>query len=110
MQIEYAPELSAFPELTQDLLTEFDWWMQRFVNDIHSNIIAAQLNGDGFGTLTITSGKIKIDTTGYLETHSGLYFGDPDTNDTWRVTTDGNNLVHQRRESGSWVTKHTITP
>jgi len=37
-------------------------------------------------------------------------FGDQGTDGSWRVIRDGNNLVHQRREAGSWVTKHTITP
>lgn len=27
-----------------------------------------------------------------------------------RITRDGNNLIHQRRELGAWVTKNTITP
>jgi len=33
-----------------------------------------------------------------------------ETNGNWRIKQDGNNLVHQKRESGSWVTKDTITP
>lgn len=37
-------------------------------------------------------------------------FGDQGTDGSWRVIRDGNNLVHQRRESSVWVTKHTITP
>ena len=39
-----------------------------------------------------------------------IYYGDSDTNGSWRTGRDGNNLVQQRRESGSWVTKDTITP
>lgn len=39
----------------------------------------------------------------------GMYFGDPDTNDTWRLIRSGNNLVIQRRESDSYVTKSTIS-
>ena len=37
-------------------------------------------------------------------------FGDQGTDGSWRVIRDGDNLVHQRRESSAWVTKHTITP
>jgi len=39
-----------------------------------------------------------------------IYFGDDSTDGSWKIVRDGNNLIHQRRESGSWVTKHTITP
>lgn len=39
-----------------------------------------------------------------------FYFGDKDTNGTWRIKRDGNNLITQRRETGIWVTKQTITP
>jgi hypothetical protein len=31
-------------------------------------------------------------------------------NDNWRIKQDGNNLVIQRLESGTWTTKDTITP
>lgn len=37
------------------------------------------------------------------------YLGDPDTDGTWRITPSGSDLVFQRRESGSYVTKDTIT-
>lgn len=39
-----------------------------------------------------------------------IYYGDEDTDGTWRIIPDGNNLVSQRRESGTYVTKQTITP
>lgn len=39
-----------------------------------------------------------------------FYFGDPTTDGSWRIGRSGNNLVFERRESGSWVTKQTITP
>jgi len=42
-----------------------------------------------------------IDITG-----SGTYYlGDPDTDGSWRITVDGNDLHSDRRESGVWVTK-----
>jgi hypothetical protein len=37
-----------------------------------------------------------------------FYFGATATDGTWRLTRSGNNLVIQRRESGSYVTKSTI--
>lgn len=38
------------------------------------------------------------------------YFGATATDGTWRIGRSGNNLVIERRESGSYVTKQTITP
>jgi len=38
-----------------------------------------------------------------------LYFGAAATDGTWRIMRSGNDLVIQRRESGSYVTKSTIT-
>ena len=37
-----------------------------------------------------------------------FYLGDPDTNGTWRIRRDGDNLVMERREGGSYVVKDTI--
>ena len=39
----------------------------------------------------------------------GFVLGDPDTNGSWRIVLSGDDLVIQRRESGSWVTKSTIS-
>ena len=36
------------------------------------------------------------------------YFGDADTDGTWRIIRNGDDLVMQRRESGAYVTKQTI--
>lgn len=52
-----------------------------------------------------------VDVAGSVEVGDAdsYLLGDPITNDTWRFTRDGNNLVIQRRESGAWVTKQTIS-
>lgn len=34
-----------------------------------------------------------------------VYFGDPDTNGTWRIITSGANLAVQIRTAGVWVEK-----
>ena len=34
-----------------------------------------------------------------------FYFGDPNTDGTWRLFNDGTNFLHQRRESGVWIEK-----
>lgn len=46
----------------------------------------------------------------FFETNaSGVFcWGDPSTNGTWRITTLGDDLVIQRREASTWVTKSTV--
>ncbi len=39
-----------------------------------------------------------------------FYFGDPNTEGTWRIIRTGDNLSFQRLESGEWVFKLTINP
>ena len=39
-----------------------------------------------------------------------FYFGAKGTDGSWRLIRDGNNLLLQRRESGTWTTKTTFTP
>ena len=43
-------------------------------------------------------------------TVSVVYFGDPSTDGTWRITTSGNNLIQERLEGGVWVEKVAATP
>ena len=38
-----------------------------------------------------------------------VYFGDPDTDGSWRFTVDGTALSAQKRETGSWVEKGAFT-
>lgn len=45
-----------------------------------------------------------------LADNGNLGLGDPETNGSWRITREGDNLVFQRRESDTWVTKKTVTP
>jgi hypothetical protein len=46
----------------------------------------------------------------YRAEAAGAYYFGADTSDgSWRITRSGNNLVIQRRESGNWVTKSTIS-
>ena len=71
------------------------------------------------GTLDVT-GNIKASgtVTGTVITGTDhiagsanyFYFGAEGTDGSWRIGRSGNNLVFERRESGSWVTKSTITP
>lgn len=52
-------------------------------------------SGSSFGSIFITT---------------GVYFGTASTNGAWFITTSGNNLVFQRRESGVYVEKAADTP
>jgi hypothetical protein len=69
------------------------------------NFVSAKLGvGGAPGTSLIKSyGDVEAAAAG------AMYFGDPATNDSWRIVRSGNNLVIERRESGSWVTKSTIS-
>jgi len=53
------------------------------------------------GDLNITD--LILPSTGWITQ------GDPSTDGSWRHGRSGDDYVHQRRESGSWVTKQTIT-
>ena len=56
-----------------------------------------------------TAADAIISSGGYRADAAGAYhFGIPTDNDSWRITRSGTDLVIQRRESGSWVTKSTI--
>ena len=39
-----------------------------------------------------------------------LYFGDENTDGSWRIVVSGDNLVIQKRESSVWVEKSSFTP
>lgn len=44
-----------------------------------------------------------------LPSGGACYFGDTEVDGSWRLIRNGNNLVVQRLESSSWVTKSTFT-
>lgn len=45
-----------------------------------------------------------------LPSEGAYYFGDTNTDGSWRLVRSGNNLEVQRLESSSWVSKSTFTP
>jgi len=53
-----------------------------------------------------------VSITGDLDigTSAAFYFGDPNTDDSWRIMREDENLIFQRRESGVWVTQFTMPP
>ena len=44
-----------------------------------------------------------------LNSGTSLYFGEPDQDTSWRLRRDGNNMVFERRETGTWNNKSTIS-
>jgi len=73
------------------------------ISGIERNMLKAAIGRD------IPEIMAKLDGTTYGEVPSDSYYyiGDPSTNGSWRLAISGNDLVLQRRESGSWTTKET---
>jgi len=71
--------------------------------------VDASENTIGIGTNNPSS---TLDVAGDIEIGSSnaFYFGDPETDGTWRIIRNGSNLEFQLRESGGWTTKDSITP
>lgn len=44
-----------------------------------------------------------------MELDSAFYFGSRTADGSWRIVSSGADLLTQKRESGNWVTKHTIS-
>ena len=65
--------------------------------DYYEGAISATLYGD----LKVTS-SVEVGAAAWT------YYGDPDTDGSWRFGRNGNNTVFQRREVGVWVTKMTV--
>jgi hypothetical protein len=45
-----------------------------------------------------------------LPADKAVYLGAKDTDGSWRIIRDGDNLEFQRRESGNWIMKNRIQP
>ena len=61
--------------------------------------------------LNVTSPSSALDVSGDIELgdSDAIVLGDPNTDGSWRIIRNGNDLVFQRRESAAWVTKQTIS-
>ena len=68
-------------------------------------------SGDVTVGSTLNAGSdLRADADIQLATTSWIYFGDKNTDGTWRMGISEGEFVHQFRESGTFVTKNTITP
>lgn len=82
----------------------------RVEGDNDANLLFTDASEDkvGIGTNTPSS---KLDVVGDVEIGdaNAFYLGPPTTDGTWRFIRSGNDLVIERREGGSYVTKSTIS-
>jgi hypothetical protein len=79
---------------------------QNGTNDV--NVFAADTSR--FGPTASSDQRVDIDGGLRVAAADYIYFGPSGTDGTWRMGRSGNNFIFQRRESGSYVTKQTITP
>ena len=61
------------------------------------------------GSVNINASKLDLQNTKVVNS-SEFYFGDPDTDGTWRIRPDGGNLISEVRQGGVWVVRQTISP
>ena len=54
--------------------------------------------------------SIRIERMVIREVDQVLYFGDENTDGTWRLIVSGEDLLIQKREGGVWVEKSAFTP
>jgi hypothetical protein len=61
------------------------------------------IGGSSFNTALTIAGSMDIDASG------AYHLGNPTTDGSWRIIRSGDDLKMEQRESGSWVTKQTIS-
>jgi lysophospholipase L1-like esterase len=71
----------------------------------------ASFTVDNAGDMTVAPSGANLAITADVDVPSdkSFYLGAPATDGTWRITRSGNNLLMERRESGAYVTKQTIS-
>jgi hypothetical protein len=69
-------------------------------------------NSQGSGTrgkVTVEASELNLQST-QVTNASEFYFGDKNTDGTWRIRPDGGNLISEVRQGGVWVVRQTISP
>ena len=71
---------------------------------------AAAWSDGGSGFTGYGTERLRVNDAGLrVEAASALSFGDETADNAWRIVRSGNDLLTQRRETGSWVTKFTAS-
>ena len=73
-----------------------------------ANYASFTVGATGDLTVNHTGGDLLINGDMEIRSTYSYYLGDQATDGSWRFVRSGNDLVVERRESGSWVTKQTI--
>jgi len=91
-----------FGSSTASALADNTW---RIGDDMAAGISFEQYDLSG----TAWDEHFKVSENGAeVQSDEAFYLGDPATDGTWRMIRSGDDLLHQRRESGTYVTKQTI--
>lgn len=80
-------------ELKSNKLEDIKDYLKKFYDELDK----------GYRLLYQDTATIQVDSEGWI------YFGDKDTDGSWRIGRVDNNWEMQRRESGSWVGKAGAT-
>jgi len=75
-----------------------------------ASLFVSDASADKIG-IGVSTPSSKLDVSGSIELDNAIYFGDPDTNGSWRLLLDPDDSDHfafQRRESGTWTDKFII--
>jgi len=80
-------------ELTSNKLEDIKEYLTKFYNALDT----------GYRLLYQDTAEIQVDSDGWI------YFGNKDTNGSWRIGRSGNDWNMERRESDSWVAKGAAT-
>ena len=89
---------------TSDLLNPYGFELWSYKGDYMAKRILDF--DDTFTSATQPDVGILADIS--IESTGSVYFGDSDTDGTWRITRSGTDLNIERRESGSYVLKETV--
>lgn len=74
-----------------------------------SNALTLATNSGTYLTVAAANALLSTPINFATASDKAFYLGDPNTNGSWRLVRSGDNLVAERRESGSYVTKQTIS-
>jgi hypothetical protein len=55
-----------------------------------------------------STNKLELNADLYIPSAQAFYFGNEQTDGSWRIIRNGDNLLFQRLEVGTWVTKQTM--